>query len=122
MTEAQGNHQLSMEQIDTLRRVLARIEQVGLFGSRATGRARANSDIDVVLYGVLDEALVDRIWTLCDESDLALKVDVNAYELIEHSALKAHIDQVMQPLFSREELQGEKLSKKARGTHDEAQL
>lgn len=108
MGEATVAHQLSAEQLATLRRILApfaeQIEQVGLFGSRATGRARPNSDIDLVLYGALDEATIDRIWTLFDESNLALKVDVNAYDLITHAGLKAHIDQVMLPLFTKEEI------------------
>lgn len=113
MTKAIAKHQLSSDQVATLRRILApfakKVELAGLFGSRATGKARPNSDIDLVLYGALDEALVNRIWTLCDESGLALKVDVNAYDLITHRGLKAHIDQVMQPLFTKEELTSEAL-------------
>lgn len=102
-------HHLTDDQIAILHHILSNfaddIELVGLFGSRATGRARPNSDIDLVLYGAVDAAMVDRIWTLCDESDLSLKVDVNAYDLIEVDALKAHIDLVMHPLFTREQLQ-----------------
>ena len=108
MVEIVAKHRLSNTQVATLHHILApfaeKIELAGLFGSRATGKARPNSDIDLVLYGALDEALINRIWTLFDESELALKVDVNAYNLITHRGLKAHIDQVMLPLFTREEL------------------
>jgi len=36
------------------------------WNSRITNIARPNSDIDLVLYGSLDEATVNRIWTLFD--------------------------------------------------------
>lgn len=101
-------HGLSAAQVDVLRKILAgfadKIVDVGLFGSRATGNARPNSDIDLVIYGEIDQPLVDRIWTLCESSNLALSVDVVGYDLITHPRLKAHIDQVMQPLFSQAEL------------------
>ena len=77
---------------------------VGLFGSRATGTARPNSDVDLVVYGDIGQPVVDRLWTLFDESGLARTVDVVAYDLIEHPPLKAHIDAVMVPLFSRADL------------------
>ena len=58
-------HQLSQQQLAVLRAVLApfadRIELVGIFGSRATGMARPNSDIDLVLYGDVEAAVVDRL-------------------------------------------------------------
>lgn len=101
-------HGLSIQQLQAIRAILAlyaeKIERVGLFGSRAAGTARPNSDIDLVLYGSLDEAAVDRIHTLFGESSLALKVDVNAYDLIAYPPLKAHIDSVMQPLFLKTDL------------------
>ncbi|MCB2052812.1 MAG: nucleotidyltransferase domain-containing protein [Geminicoccaceae bacterium] len=93
---------------EMLREILApfadRIERVSLFGSRATGRARANSDIDLVLYGDIDDALMDRIWSLCDESALPVRVDLCAYDRIIEPALEAHIDAVASPLFERHDL------------------
>lgn len=101
-------HGLSEHQLDTLRSILSRfansIELAGLFGSRATGKARPNSDVDLVLYGDdITAETVDRIWTLCNDSDLAIGVDVTAYGLINNPALKAHIDRVMQPLILQSE-------------------
>lgn len=102
-------HGLTAEQLQIIREVLAPhagvIQQVGLFGSRAKGTARPNSDIDLVLYGPLSEAIVDRVWTLFAESCLAVTVDIVAYDLIEAPALKSHIDAVMQPLFAQDGLQ-----------------
>ncbi|MCE2965345.1 MAG: nucleotidyltransferase domain-containing protein [Alphaproteobacteria bacterium] len=102
------NHGLSSEQlavmINVLRIFAKKIDSVGLFGSRAQGKARKNSDIDLVIYGSLSEPEIDRLWTLFDQSSLAVKVDINLYSLTTYPPLKAHIDAVMQPLFSKADL------------------
>lgn len=102
------NHGLTERQLGIIKEVLApyaqRIERVGLFGSRAMGTAKPYSDIDMVLYGIFDEALIDRLWTLFDSSDLPLKVDINAYNLIAYPPLKQHIDATMQILFTQSDL------------------
>lgn len=104
-----ADHGLSPPQLAEIARILAPfaewIDSVALFGSRATGAFRANSDIDLVIHGPLSEAALDRLWTLFDASTLPLKVDVLAYDRIAAPALKAHIDAVGQPLFTREDLQ-----------------
>lgn len=81
-----------------------RIDRAAIFGSRALGRAHAASDIDLVLYGSLDDAAVARIWTMLDESGLAVTVDVARYEGLGHSSLRRHIDAYALPLFDRDEL------------------
>jgi uncharacterized protein len=105
MPDPHPTHDLSAQQLAELARVLApfagQIDSVALFGSRATGTARPNSDIDLVLYGDVPAASVDRLWTLFDGSALALKVDVLAYSQIVTPALKAHIDAVGQVLFNK---------------------
>lgn len=102
------DHGLTDREVGILREVLAPyadlITRAGLFGSRATGRAQPNSDIDLVLYGPIDQATLDRLWTLFDESGLSRRVDLMAYDLIEHPPLKAHIDRVMVPLFEGSDL------------------
>jgi predicted nucleotidyltransferase len=80
------------------------IDKVGLFGSRATGLYRNNSDIDMVIYGDLKEDDVNRLWTLFDSSPLPIKVDIQAYSLITYPPLKKHIDEVMKPLFIKNDL------------------
>lgn len=80
------------------------IEKVGLFGSRATGAARENSDIDMVLYGDISEAEIRRIYTLFLESSLPVKVDVVAYNLVAYKPLKEHIDEKMKTLFTKQDL------------------
>lgn len=89
---------------DILKPFVNKIDMVGLFGSRATGKYRENSDIDMVIYGDLKEDDINRLWTLFDTSLLPIKVDVQAYSLITYTPLKKHIDMVMQPLFLKEDL------------------
>jgi predicted nucleotidyltransferase len=100
---------LSAEQLSIIREVLlpysGQIAQVGLFGSRATGEFQPYSDIDLVIYGSLKDAEIDRIRTLFLESNLPVKVDLLVYEQLKHDGLKAHIDSVMLPLFVEAELQ-----------------
>ena len=102
------NHGLNKEQLSTIKNILkpwaGQIECVALFGSRATGKYRDNSDIDLVLYGNIDEKTIDRLWTLFHDSDLPYKVDVAAYHLVDYSPFKRHMDEVKQILFTQREL------------------
>lgn len=104
------NHGLTERHLDILRSVLLpfskKIEKVGLFGSRATGLYRYNSDIDLVIYGRLEESDIDRIFTLLDCSNLPFNTDVQAYDLISYLPIRKHIDENMILLFSHEQLVG----------------
>jgi uncharacterized protein len=80
------------------------IDSVGVFGSRAIGNARENSDIDLVIYGPITERQIDRLWTLFDESSLAVRVDLLGYNHIKHAVMRAHIDRFMRPLFGPRDL------------------
>jgi predicted nucleotidyltransferase len=82
----------------------AKIDKVGVFGSRATGTFRHNSDIDLVIFGNITEKEIDSLYTLFNESQIAIKVDVIAYNLISNPALKQHIDGVMKPIFTKKDL------------------
>jgi predicted nucleotidyltransferase len=98
-----SNHGLTEEQINLIQSIMSpyreRIDRVSIFGSRATGNYRPNSDLDLVVYGTIDQPSIDRLWTLFDESMLPIKVDLHAYHLISYPPLKEHIDQVAVPLF-----------------------
>jgi uncharacterized protein len=80
------------------------IASVGVFGSRATGTARENSDIDLVIYGDLDSKSERRLWTILDESNLPVGVDLVVYSRINNPLLKQHIDSVGVPLFMQDDL------------------
>jgi len=85
-----------------------KISSVGLFGSRATGAARENSDIDLVIYGELDTKSERRLWTTLDESRLPVAVDLIVYSRINNPLLKEHIDASGAELFSRKDLSDSK--------------
>lgn len=75
-----------------------RFDRAAVFGSRATGRARRNSDIDLVLYGVRDELVLPDLDIELEDSSLPMTVDVAAYEEIASDLLKSHIDRFALPL------------------------
>lgn len=75
---------------------------VRVFGSRATGRARRASDIDLVLTGVTASVL-GRIEDDLEESLLPMTVDVLAYEDISSDVLRDHIDRAALVLPKPEE-------------------
>ncbi len=97
-----ADHGLSARQLATIRSILApwasRITAVEVFGSRATGAYRANSDLDLLLHGDLDHRAIDRLWTLFHESNLPFAVDVHSYDLTSHEPLREHMDRVRRPL------------------------
>lgn len=85
-----------------LETLVERVERVAVFGSRAEGRQRANSDLDLVLYGSASEADCDRLLTLFQDSSLPFSVDVKSYERIDYAPLRAHIDVAAQRWLVRE--------------------
>lgn len=105
---------LSENELRIIRQILApyssRIKSVELFGSRATGRFRPNSDIDLVIKGELGEDDIDRIWTLFNESSIAVSVDINSYDLVNYPPMKEHIDKVCKMILTGEELSEKKES------------
>ena len=102
------NHGLSDRQLMVLKQILSlyaeEIASVELFGSRASGDYRPNSDVDLVLRGAIEEKHIDRLWTMFHESNLPFSVDVKSYEMTTYPLLKAHMDKVCKPLFSQQDL------------------
>lgn len=104
----QKDHGLSNRELAMILKALtpfsASIESVCLFGSRACGQFKPYSDIDLVLFGNLQEQEVARIYTLFDESSLGLNVDILAYRHIDYLPLKRHIDDNAKQLFTHQEI------------------
>ncbi len=102
------NHGLSDRQLTVLKQILSlfadEITSVDLFGSRATGDYRPNSDVDLVLRGGIEEKQIDRLCTLFQESNLPFSVDVKSYELTTYPPLRAHMDKVCKTLFTQQDL------------------
>ena len=86
---------LSEETMETLRKVFARYQElteVVLYGSRATGVSTSRSDIDLVTRGIQDPYRLGRLALDLEDTNIPQRCDVQAYERIAHSPLKAQID------------------------------
>lgn len=68
------------------------IEKKVIFGSRATGKQRISSDIDIAIYGKnINFNDISRILGEIDESDIIYKVDIVHYESLNNEKLKENI-------------------------------
>lgn len=69
------------------------VREVRLYGSRARGGGRANSDIDLALFGDLSNLECRRIHSELDELPLPYRFDVTAYNRLTDPAIKSRIDE-----------------------------
>jgi predicted nucleotidyltransferase len=67
------------------------VTRVVLFGSRAKGTARPESDIDLALDGDISPDTVSRIASDLDDLPLPYRFDIKALGSIQHSELRRHI-------------------------------
>ena len=100
------NHGLSERTMNTILSICEKypgIKQAVLYGSRAKGKYRAGSDIDLSFMSDDDFGRTDllRIASDFDDSDMPYFVDVSAYKNLSNSDLKAHIDRVGKILYKR---------------------
>ncbi len=98
---------LSDSTIERINQVLAtfpEIDKAVLYGSRAKGNYRPGSDIDLTLFGsALDQRRCALIAEALDDLLLPYTIDLSVYEMLQHPALKAHIDRVGQVFYRCEE-------------------
>lgn len=95
---------LSVGEIGLLRAVLERhpeVSEAKLFGSRAKGTWRPESDIDLALWGEVDELRAERIAAELDELPLPYHFDVKTYQAIRYAPLREHVDRVAVSIFRR---------------------
>jgi len=77
-------------------------EQAILYGSRALGRHRPASDIDLTLIGSgLSASTLSRIDSELDDLLLPWVIDLSRFDCLTHPALLAHIERVGQVLYQR---------------------
>ncbi len=81
-----------------------RIGSVKVYGSRATGRARPSSDLDLVIFPPVSSADLGELALAFEDSDLPIFVDVIAWQAITNPALRAEIERDAVPFseFSEE--------------------
>jgi predicted nucleotidyltransferase len=77
------------------------IARVCVFGSRAKGTFRSESDVDLAIFGDVDGVLASLVAGELDELPLPYRFDVHAYPCIKHAPLLEHIDRVGVPFFVR---------------------
>ena len=77
------------------------VERAVLFGSRAKGSSRPNSDFDLALWGRIDHRLLARLNAELDELPLPYAFDLAVYGDIRHADLRAHIDRVGCVVYER---------------------
>ena len=89
--------------LETLFHKYPGIQQVILYGSRAKGKYREGSDIDLTLKTDAAFSFTEllRIANDFDDSDMPYFVDVSIYQNISNHDLVAHIDRVGKVLYSR---------------------
>lgn len=78
------------------------IEEAVLFGSRAMGRERKGSDVDIALKGVGVEPVVSQVsFELNNNSLLPYYFDILNYHTIDNPELKSHIDRVGITIYTK---------------------
>jgi predicted nucleotidyltransferase len=77
------------------------VSRAMVFGSRAKGNWRKNSDIDIAVFG---EAInPGKLGLALEELPMPYKIDVVLYDEIKSDALRDHIDRVGVELYNRKE-------------------
>jgi uncharacterized protein len=76
------------------------VEAAILFGSRANGSFRPESDVDLALVGHCPPASLARITFELNELPTPYTFDVLAYEQVTHPELRAHIQRAGIQLYS----------------------
>lgn len=69
------------------------IANVQIFGSRAMGNFRPNSDIDIALWGQINHQHLGKIIADLDDLPLPYQFDVVLYDDIKNNDFKKHIDE-----------------------------
>lgn len=70
------------------------LQWVKIYGSRAMGNYRSNSDIDLAFSSYTEEDVAGKIWGILENLPTPYQFDVTHYERVSNTALKEHIDRV----------------------------
>ena len=78
------------------------IEKVKIFGSRAKGNYKPNSDIDFAVYGQFDDKFTLHLLSGLDELATSYRFDVVNYNTIENENLKQNIDESGKTFYKKQ--------------------
>ena len=106
MAETYGVTGLSWTRLMAALEETTQIEEVRIFGSRALGRARNGSDIDLVLMGpqVTTKVALDLAGRLNEREPIPYQFDVLNGNQIDNAELKDHVRRVGRTIFRRASL------------------
>ena len=99
-----GLNQQELAQILSIFRQHPEIIKVTLFGSRAKGISRLNSDIDLAVDGIISDLQIEALAMELDELSLPYKFDVKSVAGIRNPALSEHIARVGVEIYDRAQL------------------
>ncbi|MEI8390643.1 MAG: nucleotidyltransferase domain-containing protein [bacterium] len=81
------------------------VELVKIYGSRAKGNYKKESDIDFAIFGKdIDFRLQSKIAGEIEELPTPYKFDITHYESLKHLPLKEHIDRVGKIFYTKKTL------------------
>lgn len=98
------DHGLTSHELELLNAVFLRnewLERVVVFGSRAKGTARPNSDIDLCVKGSTDPLRLEALKMALDDLPLPYRIDVLAEDDIRHAPLRDHVKRVGVVLYQK---------------------
>lgn len=93
--------------LQRFRRIFAaypELNKVVLYGSRATGKAKPRSDIDLATIGIVDDYRLGRLALDLEDMPIPQKCDLTAYESIRYAPFKRHIDNFGITIYERGDL------------------
>jgi predicted nucleotidyltransferase len=105
-TQTPQRYGLPLHAIRAIQQVLAahpEVERAILYGSRAIGRHRPASDIDLTLIGAaITSGSMDRIEAELDDLLLPWMIDLSQLSDLSHPPLREHIARVGEVFYDRE--------------------
>ncbi|MBF0176658.1 MAG: nucleotidyltransferase domain-containing protein [Magnetococcales bacterium] len=96
---------LSQQEIALLHAVFRRVPEIRaviVFGSRAKGNFRPQSDVDLALVGVANELKAEAVAGALDQLPMPYTFDVKAYDGIRYPPLLEHIRRVGVTIYQQE--------------------
>ncbi len=84
----------------------AEVSAASVFGSRAKGNHTAGSDVDLAVWGDVDELGAEAIAAELDELPLPYRFEVRSFSRIRLEPLREHIERVGIPIYSAPDASG----------------
>jgi len=103
VSDTYGIRPFSWQRLQLVLTETAQVQRAVLFGSRALGRARNGSDIDLVLQGpaVTAKVALDVSGRLNEREPLPYEFDVLSWNTVESPELRDHVERVGKVIFER---------------------